>query len=343
MSSYTIQLTDKAKWKELVDRSISYDFHHCHSYHELEHSGTPFLFVVANEADDFIAFPLVKRPIPGTQYYDCTSVYGYAGPISSKPPESLPPQLLIDFQEELKVFVSKEKIVAAFTRMHPIIEQDSFLDPLGKVIQLNKTVAIDLSLPVDLQRQQYRKAFKYRLNVLRRSGYTVKKADTASEIKAFVDIYTQTMDRVNAQESYYFDEDYFRNFLNSEDFTSFLLLAYKDGEVAAGAIFTATRNIMQYHLAGTSETYILDAPMKLVIDEARLIGSEMGLQYLHLGGGVGGSDDDSLFLFKAGFSDLNFTYRVWQLVANQPVYEELVAQKQKEKTLNPNYFPLYRG
>lgn len=45
---------------------------------------------------------------------------------------------------------------------------------------------------------------------------------------------------------------------------------------------------MQYHLAGTTEGYIRQAPMKLILDEARLLGNELGLEYLYLGGGVEG-------------------------------------------------------
>ena len=155
MNTYIIQLTDKKRWNEIIARSFSYDFHHCHSYNALENTGTPFLFVVTdNNEEDFIALPLVKRSIPGSGYYDCTSVYGYPGPVSSKPTEAFSEAFLQHFRNELLQYVRDEKIVAAFTRMHPIIDQSPFFNEIGKVLHLNKTIAIDLTLPLEKQRQQ---------------------------------------------------------------------------------------------------------------------------------------------------------------------------------------------
>ena len=67
--------------------------------------------------------------------------------------------------------------------------------------------------------------------------------------------------------------------------------------------------------------------MKLILDEARLLGNELNLDFLHLGGGVGGSDDDSLYKFKSGFSDYNFIFKIWRLIVNQDLYITLVNDK----------------
>jgi hypothetical protein len=40
--------------------------------------------------DDFIALPLIVTAIPNTSFVDCTSVYGYCGPISSLNFEDIP-------------------------------------------------------------------------------------------------------------------------------------------------------------------------------------------------------------------------------------------------------------
>ncbi len=116
-----------------------------------------------------------------------------------------------------------------------------------------------------------------------------------------------------------------------------------DGEIIAGGVFIATKKIMQYHVAGTKKEHIKATPMKLIIDESRLLCTQLNLEYLHLGGGVGGSDDDSLFWFKSGFSDLTFTYKTWQLIVNEEVYKNLVDERSKKKVLNENYFPLFRS
>jgi lipid II:glycine glycyltransferase (peptidoglycan interpeptide bridge formation enzyme) len=339
-----VSVSDKNEWNNIVTRARYYDFYHCNYYNQLDRLGTPFLFV-AEHNDAFIALPLIKRIIEGTDYFDCTSVWGYPGPIANKLPEDLDNDLINYFQTELKKYLFESNIVSAFSRLHPIIQQVEFFKGLGSITYLNKTVAINTTLPLEIQRRQFRKTNKSEINQLRNRGHTVKIADTEEEINEFVNIYTETMARVNAGSFYFdcFDTKYFHDLLNADDFKARLLIAYKDGIITAGGVFITTKNFMQYHVAGTKQEYMKATPMKLIIDEARLLATQLNVEYFHLGGGVGGSDTDSLFWFKSGFSDLTFTYKTWQLIVNEEVYKTLVSEKQKQKTLNENYFPVYRS
>src|SRR5690606_4841118 len=136
-----------------------------------------------------------------------------------------------------------------------------------------------------------------------------------------------TMDRVNASSYYYFSREYFHRFVNNKAFETRLLVSKHQGKIIAGAIFTITKKIMQYHLAGTISEYITLTPMKLILDEARLLGDQLGVEHLHLGGGVGGSDDDTLFRFKSGFSKNFKQFYVWKYIVNEEKYNQLVAAK----------------
>jgi hypothetical protein len=62
---------------------------------------------------------------------------------------------------------------------------------------------------------------------------------------------------------------------------------------------------------------------------------------LHLGGGVGGSDDDSLFLFKSGFAKSTGMFKVWRMVVDQQKYAECNLQTGADP--GSSYFPLYRS
>ncbi len=340
MKNFKVFKSDQKEWSEILGRSSFYDFYHTTSYNILENDGESLLFVASIE-NNFIAYPLVLRKIPNTNYFDCTSVYGYCGPISNLQYLDISDALKLYFKDKLMEYFEQNNIVSCFSRLHPVFENENILDNFGKTIGLNKTIAINLKIPLEEQRRKYRKTNKYEINKLKKENYIVEIAKTSQEIDVFVDIYRETMERVNAKENYFFDKDYFHIFLNNPCFASKLFLAKKEGEVIAGAIFTITNKIMQYHLAGTKLEYIRKTPMKLILDEARLLGNELNLDYLHLGGGVGGSDDDSLYKFKAGFSDLNFSYKVWQFISNQEVYDQLV--EQKNKNTNSSFFPLYRA
>lgn len=340
MYKFEIVECKSPNWEKIVNSSCLFDFHHSSFYHKIDNDYTSVLLYAGCE-EGFIALPLVLRPINETSLFDCTSVYGYSGPISNKENFDFKDSFIKFFQSELKKFCIDRNIVSIFSRLHPLINQNTVLKDLGEVVPLNKTVVIDLRLSPDDQKKQYRKSNKSEINQLRKKGFIVEESKRREDIDRFIEIYFETMDRVNASPSYYFSKEYFYSFIESKQFVVKLLLAKKDEKIVAGAIFTQTKKIMQYHLAGTDNNYIKDTPMKLILDEARLIGNKLGLEFLHLGGGVGGSDEDALFKFKAGFSDLFCQFSVWKYVVNEVKYLELVKAK-GIVDVKSNFFPLYR-
>lgn len=325
------------KWTEIIKQASVYDFHHTAYFHKIDTTDPSKLLFFSHE-ENFIALPVVIRPIANTVFFDITSVYGYAGPIYWFNKDYQQENLLNFFKLEFFNFCKDHNIVSVFSRLHPLIEQKVIIEGLGEIVDLNKTISVDLTLSADEQRKEYRKSLKSELNQLRRKDIYVKEADAQNEIDQFIAIYYETMDRVNATPNYYFSKEYFYDFLDNVDFKSKLLIAVKEEKVIAGAIFTLTDKIMQYHLAGTTEEFIRETPMKLILDEARLLGNQTTAKSLHLGGGVGGSDEDSLFRFKSGFSKNFKQFSVWKYIVNPAVYNQL--SKEKAQT---SYFPLYRS
>jgi hypothetical protein len=72
--------------------------------------------------------------------------------------------------------------------------------------------------------------------------------------------------------------------------------------------------MMQLHLAATHENYLQDAPLKLLLTEAAMLGKSLGMQYLHLGGMVGKTD--ALFACKALSPDIYPGFRTWNVATN---------------------------
>lgn len=341
MKFSVIGVSDK-KWAYIISKSFQYDFYHSQSYSLLETAGKPLL-CTAYDDDNFIALPLVLRKIEQTNFYDCTSVYGYCGPVSNLPPEKISTELIKFFHSELLGFFSKTNIVSAFSRLHPFFNQFAILNGLGTVKELHKTVAIDLRLAETDQIKGYRKSTKFEIKQLRKKGFTVSEVTLQDQIDEFAGLYYESMKIKNADRYLLFDKEYFHRFLSSKDFKAILLTATKEGEMTAGAIFTLTDKIMQYHLACSREKYMKYAPMKLIIDQARLVGIEHKMEYLHLGGGVSSSPEDSLFKFKAGFSDARFSFNTWQLIVDKKKYDYLIDLFRIEVDNEIDYFPIYRS
>jgi hypothetical protein len=342
MNDFLVINVDDSRWNDITFNALQYDFYHTQSYHLLEKEEDSVLFVYTFD-DNFIAIPLVIRSIPGSDLKDCTSVYGYCGPVSNIKFNDLHPEAIKQFNNGLNSFFVERKIISSFSRLHPLFPfQEKIFQDFGEVVPLNKTVAIDLNQPADNQRFNYRKSTRVHIRKALESGITVRRTSDSEDLNRFIDIYYENMQRVNANLHYFFSRDYFRNFLNTSDFMSVLLVAEKDGEIIAGVIVTICNGIMQYHLSGTQNEMLKFSPMKLLFDHARIYANDVGCTHCHLGGGYG-NENDSLFKFKTNFSKDLFEFKVWRKIVNPKAYNELVAIKFGDKIPTSDYFPLYRS
>lgn len=338
---YTIEVADKQAWENTIKACIFYDIYHTHFYHSLE-SSFPSVLFVSEFNDELIVFPFKVRNIEDTGYFDLTSVYGYCGPISNKRFSTLSEEHFAFFHAAFTEFCRKNYIVSVFSRLHPLCDYGNFFRASGEVADINKTVVIDLRQSPESHLKNYRKSTRHEVRYLREKNFVVVEKKGPENINHFIEMYYKTMEKVRAFDRYYYDKDYFHGFLNNDDYEVILLSVEKDGVFTAGAIFTVVGNVMQYHLATTAEDFIKDAPMKLVLDEARLLAIKKNLHFLHLGGGFAGRDNDNLYLFKSGFSKMRLQFSVWKHITDINQYNKLVTYNDIWRKVN-NFFPLYRN
>src|SRR5260221_91359 len=296
---------DEEEWNEVLRCTASHDFYHLPKYHRLAErrgEGTAQCYVYRN-GDHLIALPLLVRPVSESEpdaWKDATSVYGYCGPVASsaRPPE----ELVVEFREGLRELLAEQRIVSVFSRLHPLFDQRDLLAGLGAIRPAGQTVSIDLTLSPEAQRAQYSGTYRTRINKLLRNGVTCTLDPEQRQLAEFVEMYHETMRRVNAHDSYFFGADYFAKLSQELDGVLHLFVTKLDDQIIAGGLFTLCNGIVQYHLGATRDAFLRLSPMGLVIDTARSWATEQGARIFHLGGGVG-SKEHSLFKFKAGFSD----------------------------------------
>ena len=334
-------IVEKQDWVNALNNVDSYDFYHTYDYHHLSktESENPILLEYI-EDDKIIIIPFLLRKIFETSYFDLTSVYGYSGPLVKNIDAAFDNS---KFLKELRLFFEQQHIIAVFSRLHPFFdEQDFVLSNLGQIQQLGKVVNIDLTKDTTEQRQEFSKTTKRYLNKTRKVCF-VKKEVTDRTIEVFKDLYYENMDRVKAEKSYYFSKDYIVEFLNSKDFDAEILFAVLEetNEIISGAIMVKTNNIVQYHISGTRDKYLHLTPIRILIDEMRIMATEQKYTFFNLGGGLG-SAEDSLFTFKASFSKDFKVFEVWKHIINPNVYNNLV-NEYADMNVNQNYFPLYRN
>jgi hypothetical protein len=332
--------SQKEKWNTYVKKSLQYDYYHTWQYHSMAEEGKPILFKYS-EKEDFIAFPLIKRNIPNSRFFDMTSVYGYTGPISNKRTGDISESMKNNFKDGLLRYLREENVVSVFSRLNPFLDQLPLMKNLEGIHDNGKIVVINLRQSIEKQRSRYKHDVFSKINRLKNQGFHVKMCKNSNEIKQFAAIYSENMKRVSAQNFYMFSEEYFHTFLNSSDFRSELVMVYHEDTPVCGATIVFTQKIIQSHLLGTTTNYLKFAPAKLITDEISIIGREQGMHYLNLGGGLG-FKEDSLFDFKTSFSDQTLDFKTWRYIADQKTYNNLLQGLNIDSDTDVDFFPLYR-
>lgn len=333
----------KREWGNLLAVLGKYDFYHTYDYHKLscKHKERAIL-ISYTQGDVAIAMPLVIRPIPGSDYFDATSVYGYAGPLGKNVMEGFD---FSTFYTSLSNFLKEERIVSVFSSLNPYIpHQERILGNLGDIVDLGNIVNVDLTEEVHAQRNNFSRTTKRYLNRSKRLCYT-RVGNSSADVLKFIELYYDNMRRVNATDYYFFPKSYFYDLIRGSGYKTEIIFAElkETGEIISAAIMIKTnKRIIQYHLSGTAKCYLHLSPLRLLIDETRTKGTKEGYKFFNLGGGLG-SREDSLFHFKSSISKDIKKFKVWKYIVDKTVYDQLSEKNpklaQKEKT---DFFPQYR-
>jgi hypothetical protein len=348
--------------------STHHDVYHLPGYVTLdarEAGGTPAAYRY-REGRSVLLVPLVLRPVPGADgVIDAVSPYGYPGPVAGTEPHDPGPAALGAALPEsaappddgfwrravaqLPGVLASEGVVSCFVRLHPLLPAPlDALSSAGQVVEHGHTVAIDLIPDEHALWSQVRQNHRRQITKAQRQGLTTS-IDDWHRLDTFVEIYHETMTRVAAASYYFFDRDYFAELRSAVGDALHLVTVEDAGEVLGGGLFFTHGGIAQYHLGATRDRHLKRQPAKLMMDEMRRWVKDRGLSTLHLGGGVGGGTDDSLFHFKAGFGPGRAAFHTWRVVPDRAVYRRLSGLHAGDHTGDHanqdddgGFFPAYR-
>jgi Acetyltransferase (GNAT) domain len=333
--------TTDPRWQALLDE-VSHDVYHLPQYLAVsaKYEGAEAAAFYAREGSSFCLIPVLLRRLPAvltapSAWRDVKSPYGYAVPLFRGD------EAWID--KALHAFIAEchsRNVVSAFFCMHPLLEVPRNFARHGQLVKHGETVYVDLTLTEAELWSETRERLRSYIRRLQRACFQAH-FDDWSAYSDFVFIYGQTMERLQANQFYRFPVQYFYD-LRAALGTRLHFCSVFDarGELACGALFTETQDIVQYHLSGTADRFFADAPSKLMLHEATLWAKRLGYKVLHLGGGRG-NRADSLFHFKAGFSPLRSDFLTLRLVCDEGKYASLCHQAETELQ-DSEYFPRYR-
>ena len=271
--------------------------------------GRPFLL-----EHDGVFFAGIERDDPR----DVVTPYGYGGPTGD------------GFWDAYEDWARERGVVSTFVRFHPLLANQQGA-PIH-VEQLAPTVAWRVEPGRDLLAGLH---FKHR-NKVRKAENAGATVTAASGLGDFVELYEDTMRRIDADPFYLFEPAYWE-LLGELPLARFD--AAIDGEVVASALCLASPPWLHYHLSGTTDKGRETGASTLVLLEAATWAQANGYERFHLGGGLGGKAD-SLHHFKARFDPEGLVEAaVGKAIHDEDTYRRLSGGE----TGFDGFFPAYRS
>ena len=337
-------MSQRKEWDRIVKSFMEHDVYYLSGYvsaFQIHGDGEPqLLFYEQNGLRAIYVY--MKRQTAIVGWYDSITPYGYGGVLFEG---DVTETNLKAFWDAYVQKMMEESIVCNFVRYHPILANAVPMRVVSEVIDLGKTVAFHLDSPeviwqniVPKNRNMIRKAEK--------NGIEIQHSADMALFEDFVRIYNATMDKDNAEEYYYFGEDFYKSIHEDLNGHYEMFYATYEGQIIAMSIMLYANKQMHYHLSGSLLEYRNLAPSNLLLYKAALWGAEHGYKTFHLGGGVG-SGEDNLYKFKAAFNrESNYQFSIAKMIFDHEKYDTLIAERaarDPEFNKESKFFPLYRS
>lgn len=330
------------KWDEYVNklpmnRQDIYFFRgHCQLGGMLE-EGEALLFVYEEETNLGI-YPFVKKEIKSDlfeeTYFDITTPYGYGGPVFQKEDEEFKSR----FEKAFLEYCASENVIAEFVRFHPLLKNENGFKKKMQVLHNRTTVWINLDQ--DIETIWMHEVATQNRNVIRKCEKNGLTVELSTDFEEFKNIYYETMNKVAAEDFYFFDDAYF-DFMKNRDVYRILRVRRED-ETLAAAIFMGTGEYFHYHLAGSRREFLKYSPNNILLWEAMQYAKKNGFKKMFLGGGLTDSTEDNLFRFKKKFSSSVADFYIGKRVHNADIYNALIEDWERKNNKKAKMLLQYR-
>jgi hypothetical protein len=278
------------------------------------------LFKYVNDHSIWL-YPFLLQPINmpnGDIYYDIETAYGYGGPITNNTDKTF----LSNAHGAFSKWCIKNSVIAEFIRFHPLLNNKNWCSSDIVVEFDRETVSVNLML-FDINNPPVNGKVRNMLKRAYRENIKVAIFDPDIHFNQFIDLYKKTMNRINANSFYYFNNEYFSNLLELIKDHGTLIGATLNNEWMGGALFINHGNILHYHLSATNPDNRIPGITNAMILKGIEVGKASECDILHLGGGNSNDPKDSLFSFKKKMGNQVHKHYIGKRIHNYSIYKEL--------------------
>jgi len=271
----------------------------------------------------------------GNGHWEASSSYGYGGLWS----EHLFPVSQHDWRE-LMSFLAGEKIICAFIRHAPFLQNHLFW-PIDRRTPNRKTYARELQPGMTLETlcAGFDQKLRWSVHAAQRAQLQVEFYPAtqwqAQDVAEFYQIYRALMAEKNSNAFYRFSEEFFQEHANAfgEQCELALIRDPVTKKIVAGSMFLLdATGWAHYHLSASIRDGNKSQAVELLLAEALVRYANLGYRWLHLGGGHTLDGSDGLSRFKKKFSSTTLDFEISTWVCDEAAY-------QQERTLQPLTYP----
>jgi len=349
-----ITVSEYSKWEQIILSFPQYDVYYLNDYvkpFQAHGDGEPLLISYDNgklravkvvmKRDIGLFEPFLGK-IENNKYFDFVTPYGYGGFLFDGIVTNIE---LSEFKNQYDLFCEEYNIISDFVRYHPIISNSNNMRSISNVKDLGHTISMDLSSEIIIWNNIISKN-KNMIRKAQKSGIEILHNKSRELLVKFINIYSNEMDRDNADPYYYFGEEFYNSIFTDLKDNYEIFYAVLDERIIAMSIILYANKRMHYHLSGTCFEYRNLAPTNLLLYEAACWGCKQDFKIFHLGGGLG-SSEDNLFKFKKSFNrNSKHQFSIGKMICNQDIYNKMVELRRKEDpsfNMESLFFPLYRA
>lgn len=278
--------------------------------------------------------------VDGQVYYDITTPYGYGGPIIEECNENKG-ELLQGYKELFKKYCYENNIVSEFVRFHPLFNNAKEMESIYHPVYNRHTLGTNLKDFEDPVQSEFSKSCRKNIRRKLEMGMTYRVTTNPTDFTKFKKCYYSTMERNEATDYYYFNDEYFEKIHKYYGNNTILVETIYNNETIAAGLYYVYNGIIHIHLSGTLKEYLHLSPAYILRYGVTIWGKENGYKLIHHGGGRSSSEEDSLYLFKKQFAkNTNFEFYLGKKIWNEDIYNKLCEKANVSK--DEEFFPAYR-
>jgi hypothetical protein len=277
---------------------------------------------VCSQEDKIWIYPYILLPIEETGYFDISSPYGYAGPVSNSA------EIALKAEELFLAYISdKQTVVTEFVRYHYLYNEQNFFQKEITNLLNRRVVLVPTQNQEDIWMKEFSGTNRNLVRKLEKESFIWSVSPfTKEDISAFDEAYRTNMIHSGAGDFYFFSQKFYLEMIERLGEKLLLAKVEKDGEIYSSALFFVSGGIVTYYLSARNLNYPKVPGSNLLLSKVAFWAQENGMNFLNFGGGLSMDENDYLFKFKSNFGKQIKDFYIGKRIHQPELYKELQNQ-----------------